>query len=83
MYVTSRFHVGYYNLLHTNLYTLYVYISNGTYLNMFWCTIHQTFPKNSARLSGGGDIMFLISHMISQDHVIKELRDILGVGSLW
>ena len=30
--VTSRLHVGYYNLLQTSLHTLYVYISNGIYL---------------------------------------------------
>ena len=32
MSVTSRLHVGYYNLLQTSLHTLYVYISNGIYL---------------------------------------------------
>ena len=44
-------HTGYiahtitYSLHHTSLYTLFVNISNGIYLIIFWCTILQTLPQ--------------------------------------
>lgn len=36
--------MDYYTLLHTSIYALYVDISNGIYLIIFSCTIHQTLP---------------------------------------
>ena len=53
MQVTSRLHVGYYNLLHTSLCTIYVYISNGTmqFTFIFWCKIHISISISTIYIS--------------------------------